>query len=63
MKETQILKMLNPRGMKDNPIETRMTTLETRFNTILPTLATKEELKRLERELTTTIHHEINSCT
>ena len=40
-----------------------MTTLETRFDTILPTLATKEDLKRLELELTTTIHHEITSCT
>ena len=44
-------------------METRMTTLETRFDTILPTLATKEDLKRLELELTTTIHHEITSCT
>ncbi len=40
-------------------METRMTTLETRFDTLLPTLATKEDLKRLELELTTTIHHEI----
>jgi len=40
-----------------------MTTLETRFDTIFPTLATKEDLKRLELELTTTIHHEITSCT
>ena len=37
--------------------------LETRFDTIVPTLATKEDLKRLELKLTTTIHHEINSCT
>ena len=44
-------------------METRMTMLETRFDTILPTLATKEDLKRLELELTTTIHHEITSCT
>jgi hypothetical protein len=44
-------------------METRMTTLETRFDTILPTLATKEDLKRLELELTATIHHEITSCT
>ncbi|NQW82876.1 MAG: hypothetical protein HQ450_02885 [Alcaligenaceae bacterium] len=44
-------------------METKMTMLETRFDTILPTLATKEDLKRLELELTTTIHHEFNSCT
>lgn len=44
-------------------METRMTMLETRFDTILPTLATKEDLKRLELELTTSIHHEITSCT
>jgi hypothetical protein len=44
-------------------METRMTMLETRFDTILPTLATKEDLKRLELELTTTIHQEITSCT
>lgn len=44
-------------------METRITMLETRFDTILPTLATKEDLKRLELELTTTIHHEITSCT
>lgn len=35
-----------------------MTTLETRFDTILPTLATKEDLKNLE----VTIHREINAC-
>lgn len=29
-------------------MDTRMTTLETRFDTILPTLATKEDLKNLE---------------
>jgi hypothetical protein len=33
-------------------METRMTTLETRFDTILPTLATKEDLKILEEKLT-----------
>jgi hypothetical protein len=44
-------------------MESRMTAIETRFDTILPTLATKEDLKRLELELTTTIHHEITSCT
>ena len=51
-------------------METRMTMLETRFDTILPTLATKEDLKSvelkltsMELKLTTTIHHEINSCT
>ena len=44
--------------------------LETRFDTILPTLATKEDLKSvelkltsMELKLTTTIHQEINSCT
>ncbi|MCF8170809.1 MAG: hypothetical protein K9J49_00140 [Candidatus Methylopumilus sp.] len=44
-------------------METRMTMLETRFDTILPTLATKEDLKSLELKLTTTIHQEITSCT
>ena len=44
-------------------METRMTMLETRFDTIVPTLVTKEDLKRLELKLTTTIHHEINSYT
>jgi hypothetical protein len=33
-----------------------MTTLETRFDTILPSLATKEDLKILENKLTNTIH-------
>ncbi len=37
-------------------MDTRMTTLETRFDTILPTLATKEDLKILEEKLTHTIH-------
>lgn len=37
-------------------MDTRMTTLETRFDTILPTLATKEDLKILEIKLTNTIH-------
>ena len=62
--------MLNLRGIKDNPMETRMTMLETRFDTILPTLATKEDLKSVELKLTSmelkltkTIHHEITSCT
>lgn len=47
-----------------------MTMLETRFDTILPTLATKEDLKsvelkltNMELKLTKTIHHEITSCT
>ena len=44
-------------------MDTRMTTLETRFDTILPTLATKEDLKDLESKLTRTIHTEINACT
>jgi hypothetical protein len=51
-------------------METRMTILETRFDTILPTLATKEDLKsiefkliNMELKLTKTIHHEITSCT
>ena len=51
-------------------METRMTMLETRFDTILPTLATKEDLKNIELKLinmelklTKTIHHEITSCT
>ena len=51
-------------------METRMTMLETRFDTILPTLATKEDLKSVELKLTNmelklikTIHHEITSCT
>ena len=51
-------------------METRMTMFETRFDTILPTLVTKEDLKSvelkltsMELKLTTTIHHEINSCT
>jgi hypothetical protein len=42
-------------------METRMTTLETRFNTIIPTLATKEDLNNLEVKLTRTIHQEITS--
>ncbi len=53
-------------------METRMTTLETRFDTILPTLATKEDLKIFEVKLTLnskediknlehTIHNEISS--
>jgi len=51
-------------------METRMTMLETRFDTILPTLATKEDLKsvelkltNMELKLTKTIHQEITSCT
>lgn len=44
-------------------MDNRMTTLETRFDTILPTLATKEDLKDLELKLTGTIHREINTCT
>ena len=35
--------MLNHRGFEDNPMETRMTMLETRFDTILATLATKKD--------------------
>lgn len=34
-------------------MEIRMTTLETRFDTILPTLATKEDLKKLETRFDT----------
>ena len=41
-------------------MENRMTNLETRFDTILSTLATKEDLKKLDLKLTTTIHHEIS---
>jgi hypothetical protein len=51
-------------------METRMTMLETRFDTILPTLATKEDLKsvelkltNMELKLTKTIPQEITSCT
>ena len=44
-------------------MEVRMTALETRFDTILPTLATKEDLKDLELKLTHTIHREITSST
>lgn len=40
-------------------MESRMTTLETRFATILPTLATKEDLKNLEVSL----HRDIRSNT
>lgn len=40
-----------------------MTALEARFDTILPTLATKEDLKDLELKLVTTIHREITTCT
>jgi hypothetical protein len=40
-----------------------MTALEARFDTILPTLATKEDLKDLELKLATTIHREITACT
>jgi hypothetical protein len=70
VKETQNLKMLDLRSIKDNLMETRITMLETRFDTILPTLATKEDLKSVEIQLTSmelkltkTIHHEITSCT
>lgn len=37
-------------------MDNRMNTLETRFDTILPTLATKEDLKTLEIHLVKTIH-------
>lgn len=40
-------------------VESRMTALETRFDTILPTLATKEDLKNLEVSL----HRDIRSNT
>jgi hypothetical protein len=40
-----------------------MTALETRFDTVLPTLATKEDLKNLELKLSATIHKEITNCT
>ena len=40
-------------------MESRMTALETRFDTILPTLATKEDLKNLEINL----HRDIRSNT
>jgi DMSO reductase anchor subunit len=40
-------------------MESRMTTLETRFDTILPTLATKEDLKDLEVSL----HRDLRSNT
>jgi hypothetical protein len=40
-----------------------MTALEARFDTILPTLATKADLKDLELKLATTIHKEITTCT
>ncbi len=43
-------------------METRMAMLETRFDTVIPTLATKEDLKSMELKLTKTIHHEITSC-
>ena len=40
-------------------MESRMTILETRFETIIPTLATKEDLKTLEVNL----HRDIRSNT
>ncbi len=40
-----------------------MTTLETHFDTIVPTLATKEDRKNLEVKLTGTIHHEVSTRT
>jgi hypothetical protein len=40
-------------------MESRMTAIETRFDTILPTLATKEDLKNLEVSL----HRDIRSNT
>jgi hypothetical protein len=40
-------------------MESRMTALESRFDTILPTLATKEDLKNLEVNL----HRDIRSNT
>jgi hypothetical protein len=42
-------------------LENRMTVIETRFDTILPTLATKEDVKNLDLKLTTVIHHEIST--
>ncbi len=47
---------LDPLG---RTMESRMTALETRFDTILPTLATKEDLKNLEVSL----HRDIRSNT
>ena len=40
-------------------MESRMTALETRFDTLLPTLATKEDLKNLEVNL----HRDIRANT
>ncbi len=40
-----------------------MTALETRFDAILLTLATKEDLKNLELKLTAAIHKKITHCT
>ena len=42
-------------------MDNRMTTLETRFDTILPTLVTKEDLINFDLKLTNTIHLEITS--
>ncbi len=38
-----------------------MTVIETRFDTILPTLATKEDVKNLDLKLTGVLHHELST--
>ncbi|MFM7011892.1 MAG: hypothetical protein ACKO0Z_21610 [Betaproteobacteria bacterium] len=38
-----------------------MTVIETRFDTILPTLATKEDFRNLDLKLTGVIHREISA--
>ena len=49
--------------LQEYEVKTRMTTIETRFDTILQTLATKEDLKNFEVKLTGRIHHEVNTST
>ncbi len=51
--ETEVMRLISaPLPFQENQMKTTVTTLETRFNTILPTLATKEDLNNLEVKLT-----------
>jgi hypothetical protein len=57
----------NNRPTDPYQLDRRLTILETRFDTILPTLATKADLAGLRAELTSSfkseLHTEINSLT
>jgi hypothetical protein len=53
----------NPPAPRDGDyyqLDRRLTILETRFDTILPTLATKADLAELKAELTGNFHSEID---